>query len=283
MFEKIAFIGTGVMGAPMALNIAKAGYEVHVYNRTFSKAQKLEPSLIAHKEIETCVKDADLILSIVGYPEDVKNTYEKVIPIAKEGAILVDMTTSSPQLAQKLASQAEKYSLQMLDAPVTGGDLGAINASLSIMVGGDKKAFEKIYPVLESMGTRINYCGQAGQGQRAKLANQISIAASLVGFAESLHFAKISELDPKVVYDIITAGSANSWQAENNGMKMIEQDFKPGFYLKHLLKDLKLAMKEKGDHKMPLLETLTAMYEEMEKEGLADQGTQAIIHYYSKN
>lgn len=283
MFKKIAFIGTGVMGAPMAQNLAQNDYPIHVYNRTFAKAKKLEPMVAAHQELIDCVNDADVIFSIVGYPEDVDAIYQEIFPLAKKGAILVDMTTSSPKLAERLSKQAKKHDLTMLDAPVTGGDLGAINATLSIMVGGEEKAYKRILPLLQSMGTTINYCGQAGQGQRAKLANQIAIATSLVGFAESISFARNSQIDPAIIYQIITGGSANSWQAQNNGMKMIEEDFKPGFYLKHLVKDLKLATEEKGKLHLPLLETVTKIYIQLEEAGLGDQGTQAVIDYYQKN
>lgn len=283
MFKKIAFIGTGVMGAPMAQNLAQNDYPIHVYNRTFAKAKKMEPMVTAHQELKNCVNDADVIFSIVGYPEDVDAIYQEIFPLAKKGAILVDMTTSSPKLAERLSKQAKKHDLTMLDAPVTGGDLGAINATLSIMVGGEEKAYKRILPLLQSMGTTINYCGQAGQGQRAKLANQIAIATSLVGFAESISFARNSQIDPAIIYQIITGGSANSWQAQNNGMKMIEEDFKPSFYLKHLVKDLKLATEEKGKLHLPLLETVTKIYIQLEEAGLGDQGTQAVIDYYQKN
>ena len=281
-FNKIAFIGTGVMGAPMATHIAKAGHEVHVYNRTFKKAQKLEPLMTAHQTLESCVKDADVIFSIVGYPKDVQEIYEVIMKHAKKGAILADMTTSSPKLAETLAKQAKKHDLYMLDSPVTGGDLGAINASLSIMVGGEKEKYEAIKPLLETMGQTINYCGENGQGQRAKLANQISVAAGLAGIAESLSFAKENKLNQNVILDIITGGSANSWQASNNGQKMIDKDFKPGFFLKHLVKDLHLALEEKGDLDLPMLETITKLYDKLLADGLGDQGTQAIIEYYQK-
>ena len=281
-FNKIAFIGTGVMGAPMATHIAKAGYDVHVYNRTYKKAQKLEPLVTAHENLESCVQDADVIFSIVGYPKDVEEIYEVIMKTAKKGAILADMTTSSPKLAETLGETAQEKGLYMLDSPVTGGDLGAINGTLSIMVGGDKEKYERIKPLLETMGQTINYCGTNGQGQRAKLANQISVAAGLAGIAESLSFAKENKLDQNVILDIITGGSANSWQASNNGQKMIDKDFKPGFFLKHLVKDLHLALEEKGDLDLPMLKTITNIYDQLLEDGLGDQGTQAIIEYYQK-
>ena len=281
-FNKIAFIGTGVMGAPMASHIAKAGYQVHVYNRTYEKAARLEPLVTAHQTLESCVQDADVIFSIVGYPKDVEEIYEVIMKTAKKGAILADMTTSSPKLAEILGEKAKQQGLYMLDSPVTGGDLGAIKGTLSIMVGGDKEKYEAIKPLLETMGQTINYCGTNGQGQRAKLANQISVAAGLAGIAESLSFAKENKLEQKVILDIITGGSANSWQASNNGQKMIDKDFKPGFFLKHLVKDLHLALEEKGDLDLPMLKTITNIYDQLLEDGLGDQGTQAIIEYYQK-
>jgi 3-hydroxyisobutyrate dehydrogenase len=224
---KIGFIGTGVMGKPMALHLADAGYDVTVYNRTFEKAKALEPKCVAVKDLKDAVKDKDVIFSIVGYPKDVEETYLEVFKYAKKGAILVDMTTSSPTLAKKLTVQALKHDLIMLDAPVTGGDIGAINATLSIMVGGDEKTYEMILTMLEKMGKTITYMGQAGNGQHAKLANQTAIAGAISGVAEALFYAKSKGLDQEKMLRVITGGSASSWQAQNNGPKMIIKDYKP--------------------------------------------------------
>ena len=278
--KKIAWIGTGVMGKPMALHLADAGYEVSVYNRTHSKAKDLEPKVQAYKTIKETIEDADLIFTIVGYPEDVKEVYEEIIPNAKKGAILVDMTTSSPSLAKELNKKAQDYNLEILDAPVTGGDLGAINASLSIMVGGNQKAFDEILPLLELMGKTINYMGVSGNGQHAKLANQISIAGSIAGIAETLTYAKAQGLDLETTLSVITGGSASSWQAINNGPKMISSDFEPGFFLKHLLKDLNLVLKEKGDLYLPVLENVQKIYQKLSDLDLGEEGSQAIIKFY---
>ncbi|CAM3665807.1 NAD(P)-dependent oxidoreductase [Erysipelothrix urinaevulpis] len=277
---KIAWIGTGVMGAPMAKHLAKAGYNVSAYNRTFAKAQQLEPEITAYSTIKEVVHDADVIFTIVGYPNDVKEVYDSIIPNAKKGSILVDMTTSSPTLAKEIATKAKESGLIALDAPVTGGDLGAINASLSIMVGGDENAFHKILPLLENMGTTINYMGDSGNGQNAKLANQIAIAGAIAGTAEALTYAKLKNLDLQTMLNVITGGSANSWQAANNGQAMLDHNFKPGFFLKHLLKDLNLAFEEKGDVVLPLLETVRNIYNILNENGFGDEGTQAIIKYY---
>jgi 3-hydroxyisobutyrate dehydrogenase len=277
---KIAFIGTGVMGKPMALHLSKAGHEVSVYNRTFEKAKSLEPFASAHKKIEECIRDAEIIFSIVGYPSDVEEVYAKVIPLAKKGSILVDMTTSSPKLAIKLYHEAKARGLHMMDAPVTGGDLGAINGTLSIMVGGDKDIFERIYPLLNLMGSKITYMGKPGSGMHAKLANQTVIAANLIGIAEALVYAKEKGLDLNRMLEVITGGSANSWQAANNGPKMVNHDYKPGFYLKHFLKDLRLILAEKEELQLTVLEEVASIYEKLSKIGYDNLGTQSVIEYY---
>lgn len=278
--KKIAWIGTGVMGAPMATHLAKAGYEVSAFNRTHSKASALEPLVKAYETIEETVKDADVIFSIVGYPNDVEEVVNEVMLHAKSDAIIVDMTTSSPTLAKQLYIQGKSKGFRVVDAPVTGGDLGAINATLSIMVGGDVEVFEEILPMLNVLGKTINYLGEAGSGQNAKLANQIAIAGAISATAEALTFAKSKGLDLETVLNVITGGSASSWQAINNGTKMIQDDMLPGFYVKHFLKDLKLAIEEKNSLYLPILENVTTIYQILSDEGLGDLGTQAIINYY---
>lgn len=276
----IAWIGTGVMGRPMALHLAKAGHQVMVYNRTTAKTAGMAPHVKVETDIPSCVKTADVVFSMVGYPEDVEAVYRTVMKHAKPGAILVDMTTSSPSLAVKLYQEAQTKGFDMLDAPVTGGDLGAINRTLSIMVGGDKDVFEKVLPLLEILGARINHMGGPGSGQHTKLANQTAIAGVVAGVAEALMYASAKQLDPYRVISVLTGGSAHSWQAEINGPKMIDKDYRPGFYVKHYLKDLKLALAEKEDLSMPVLEQVTRAYELLAKHGYADMGTQAIIEYY---
>lgn len=279
---KVAWIGTGVMGKPMALHLADAGYEVKAYNRTHQKALMLEPKIKAVKSIDECVKDADVIFSIVGYPKDVKEVYDQVMVSAKKGSILVDMTTSSPTLAIQLEKDAKKHGLIMLDAPVTGGDVGAINGTLSIMVGGQKEAFEHIYPLLAHLGKTITYMGNPGSGQHAKLANQTAIAGAISGIAEALVYANAKGLNQTDMLKVITGGSASSWQAINNGPKMIEKDYAPGFYIKHFLKDLKLVLEEKKDLPLVVIEKVAHIYEILSDDAMQDFGTQAIIEYYLK-
>ena len=278
--KKIAWIGTGVMGKPMALHLAHAGYEVTVYNRTLEKAKAMEPQVKAVATIAEAVADADIVFSIVGYPKDVEEVYDTVFQHAKQGTVLVDMTTSSPALAKTLAAQAESHHMVMLDAPVTGGDLGAINATLSIMVGGPKAQFEKILPLLEKLGKRITYMGDCGAGQYAKLANQITIAGAIAGVAEALTFAQAKNLDLTNMLAVITGGSASSWQAQINGRKMINHDYAPGFFIKHFLKDLKLVMEEKQEMKLDIVERVVRIFETLNDNGFSENGTQAIIEYY---
>ncbi|MFA7030262.1 MAG: NAD(P)-dependent oxidoreductase [Candidatus Cloacimonadaceae bacterium] len=278
---KILFIGTGVMGKPMALNLAKNNVDVTVYNRTHEKALDLKSQVKVTTDLIEAAKQANIIFSIVGYPSDVKEVYEKIIPHCAKGTILVDMTTSSVKLAKELYELAKKHGLFMLDAPVTGGDTGAINGTLSIMVGGDKTIYETIRPYLTYMGTTITYMGGPGTGQTMKLANQITIAGNILGIAEGLYFAKEKGLDLNDVYKVITGGSASSWQAINNGKKMITKDYEPGFYIKHFLKDLRLALDEAEGLDLPLLAQAEKTYSLLSNLH-NDSGTQAVIEYYLK-
>lgn len=277
---KILFIGTGVMGAPMAKHLSEAGHQVFAYNRTPEKAKRLEPQIKFCDAIASCVDQVDAVFTIVGYPQDVKEVYDQVIPHAKPNTILVDMTTSSPTLAIKLSEQAKARDLLMLDAPVTGGDIGAIDGTLSIMVGGDFYTYEKILPLFMQMGSTITYMGPSGSGMYAKLANQTVIAGNILGIAEAITFAKEKGLDLTAMLSVITGGSANSWQAANNGLKMIRKDDRPGFFIKHFLKDLKMVMAEKGNLPLTVVETATHAYETLVEKGFAEKGTQAIIEYY---
>ena len=280
----IAWIGTGVMGSSMAINLKKSGHNVSVYSRTLSKCEPLREYGIEVKDsIKECVKGADAVFTIVGYPKDVEEVYlgkEGIFEYAREGAYLVDMTTSSPLLAKKLYEKGNKF--HILDAPVSGGDIGAKNATLSIMVGGNKEDFEYMYNVFECMGKNIIYLGEAGSGQNCKASNQVAIAGTIAAVAESIIYAKKSGLDPKTVLDAISKGAAGSWQLQNNGYKMIEKDYEPGFFNKHFIKDMKIAkevMDEKGES-LPVLNKVLEMYEELAKKNFEDKGTQSIIEEY---
>lgn len=273
---KIGFIGGGIMGLPMAKNLSKAGFDVTLYNRTYSKIEPYKDEMKITDNIKDVIESKDIIFTIVGYPSDVLELYKTIMPLCKKDAILVDMTTSSPKLAKELYEEGKKMGLHLLDAPVTGGDLGAIKGTLSIMVGGDFETYTKVVPFFEVMGRTITYMGASGNGQMMKLTNQIAIAANIVGIAESLTFAKDNSLDLDKALAVITGGSANSWQGANNGPKMIIKDYKPGFFIKHFIKDLRLALDEmKTD--LPILKYAEGLYTRLNQ---LELGTQAIIESY---
>lgn len=278
---KIGFIGIGIMGLPMVRHLKKAGYPITIYNRTLDKIKHLGSEFDIASSIEELVKDKDVIFSIVGYPSEVESVLTEGFKFAKQGAIFVDMTTSSPKLAIKLSKIAIQNELILLDAPVTGGDIGAKNGTLSMMVGGDIESYLRIQSLLETMTGKITYMGPSGNGQYAKLANQICIAGNLMGIAEALIFAKDHQLNLESMLSVISGGSAASWQAINNGPKMILKDYMPGFYVKHFLKDLTLALDEM-ETPLPLLTKVQSIYTWLNETHM-DSGTQAIIEYYLMN
>lgn len=291
MIKNIAFIGTGVMGKSMVRNLMKKGFGLSIYSRTKSKAEELIAE--GAKWFDTaaeCVNNADCIITIVGFPKDVEEVYfgseEKkgIISAAKEGAILIDMTTSSPKLAQRIYDECKKQKKFALDAPVSGGDVGAQKGTLSIMVGGDKEIFEKAQSVFEAMGTNINYEGAAGFGQHTKMSNQIALTGAIAGVCEAISYAKKTGLDPQTMLNSISKGAAGSWQMDYNAPKMLKGDVTPGFYIKHYIKDMRIAQTEGKDVDlvMPVLDTVLKMYEELDKDGMGDLGTQALLKYYEK-
>lgn len=286
--KKIGFIGVGVMGKSMVRNLMKNGYEVSIYSRTKEKTlDVIEEGAKWCDNIKSCVKDKDVVITIVGYPKDVEEVYfgeEGIIENSKEGAILIDMTTTSPKLSIRIYEESKKKNKHSLDAPVSGGDVGAKNATLSIMVGGDKEVFEKCEDIFNSMGTNIIYEGKAGSGQHTKMANQIALAGAISGVCEAISYAKGVGLDVKTMLDSISKGAAGSWQMTNMAPKMLEDDFKPGFYIKHFIKDMKLAKEESEDVSLNLgiLNEVLNMYTKLSDENLGDLGTQALIKYYEQ-
>ncbi|GLI20274.1 oxidoreductase [Tepidanaerobacter syntrophicus] len=282
----IGFIGTGVMGKSMAKNLIKAGYELLVYNRTKSKAQELIELGAAWKDSPAEIaKEADAVITMVGYPKDVRELYlgeGRVIENAKKGSYLIDMTTSSPKLAMEIYEEAKARGLYALDAPVSGGDVGAREATLSIMVGGDREAFEEVKPIFEAMGKNIVLQGKAGAGQHTKMSNQIAIASNMIGVCEAIAYAKKAGLDPKLVLKSIESGAAGSWSLSNLAPRMLDGDFRPGFYIKHFIKDMKIALEsaEEMGLKTPGLKLALSLYEELAEKGEEDSGTQALFKYY---
>lgn len=283
---KISFIGVGVMGDGMVKNLLKKGHQVRVYTRTRAKAQGvLDSGAIWAQSVAQCVKGAEAVITIVGYPKDVEEVYfgpQGVLENADPGALVADMTTTSPKLSQRIYDQAKAKGLNALDAPVSGGDAGARAGTLAIMVGGDRAAYDKMLPVFEAMGQNIRYEGPAGCGQHAKMANQIAIAGTLAGVCEALTYAHKAGLDPSLLIDTIKSGAAGSWQLTGNGTKIVAGDFAPGFYIKHFIKDMRLADEESLDRgaRLPVLEMVLGMFEELARAGYGEEGTQALIRRY---
>lgn len=284
--SSIAFIGTGVMGRSMAGHLLKAGHTVHVYNRTKAKAQTLlDAGAHWHDTAGAAAAQADIVFTIVGFPKDVEETYfgpQGVIAQAKAGAVLVDMTTSSPKLAVRIAEAAKARGLSALDAPVTGGDVGAREARLSIMVGGDEASFTRIRPLLEAMGKIIVFHGGPGAGQLCKLCNQIAIASVMMSWAEALAFGQRAGLEPARVLESISGGAAGSVAMNVLAPRALKGDFAPGFYVKHFLKDLRLALECAAEMKLDLpgLVQGKKLYDEVSRRGGDDDGTQALFRLY---
>lgn len=286
--KKIGFIGTGVMGQSMVRNLMKNGYEVSVYNRTKSKANEvIKEGALWCDDIKLCASGKDFVITIVGYPKDVREVYfgeNGILDSADKGTIVIDMTTTSPKLSVEIYEEAKKRGMYSIDAPVSGGDVGAKNGTLSIMAGGDKEIFDKCYDVFKCMGTTIIYEGKAGNGQHTKMANQIAIAGAVSGVCEAIAYARGAGLDVQTMLNSISEGAAGSWQMSNMAPRMIKGDFEPGFYIKHFIKDMKIAKEEAEDENIQLkvLDTVLKMYESLEENNLGDLGTQGIIKYYEK-
>ena len=282
----IAFIGTGVMGRSMAGHLLKAGHTLHVHNRTKAKAQALlDAGAHWHDTAGGAAAQADFVVSIVGFPVDVETTYfgvNGVLALAKRGAVLIDMTTSSPLLAQRIAVAALAKGLSSLDAPVSGGDVGAREARLVIMAGGDAATFARAKPLLELMGKNIILQGGPGAGQHCKLANQISIASIMMSWCEALTYAQRAGLDPTRVIESIGGGAAASWSLNHLAPRALKGDFDPGFYVKHFLKDMRLALESAAEMQLELpgLAQAKKLYDEVERRGWADSGTQVLLKVY---
>lgn len=282
----IGFIGTGVMGRSMASHLLHKGYQVVVYSRTKSKAEELIASgaqwVDTPKEI---AEKANVVITIVGFPSDVEEVYlgeNGLIPNGKSNTYLIDMTTSKPSLAVRIYELAKERGMRALDAPVSGGDIGAKEARLSIMVGGDEEDFKAVLPVLEALGTNIVYQGNAGSGQHTKMCNQIVIASGMIGVSEAIAYAKKSGLDPENVLRSIASGAAGSWSLSNLAPRMIQGDFEPGFYIKHFIKDMNIALEEseKLGMEAPGLALAQSMYKRLAEQGEENSGTHALYKYW---
>ena len=284
--QSIGWIGVGIMGGPMVRNLLKAGFEVHITARNRAKVEEvIQAGAVFHDTIAGCVQGRQAVVTMVGYPQDVEEVYfapGNILDQAAPGTYLIDMTTTSPRLAQRIYTEAADRGLSALDAPVSGGDTGARAGTLAIMVGGDREAFDRAVPIFEAMGKSIRYMGAAGSGQHTKMANQIAIAGTLAGVCEAIAYARAAGLDVDEVISTISGGAASSWQLANNGPKSAHGDFAPGFFIKHFIKDMTLADGEARarDLPMPVLEKVLAMFRALEAQGYGDEGTQALIRAY---
>lgn len=284
--KTIGFIGTGVMGRSMAAHLLNAGHTVLVYNRTKAKTEELVAQGAEWKAtVAEVAEQSDVVITMVGYPSDVEEVYfgeNGILSHAKAGSYLIDMTTSKPSLAEKIAEKAKEKGLHSLDAPVSGGDVGAKKGTLTIMVGGEKEAFEEMLPILEKMGENIVLQGGPGAGQHTKMSNQIMIASNMVGVCESIVYAEKAGLDPKKVLQSIAFGAAGSWSLSNLAPRMLDGNFEPGFYVKHFIKDMTIALESAEEMGMmtPGLKLAKSLYDELVEKGGENNGTQALYKLY---
>jgi 3-hydroxyisobutyrate dehydrogenase len=280
---RIGWIGTGVMGKSMAGHLQTGGHELFIFNRTKAKAESL-----LEKGAHWCdspmavTRHGEIIFTIVGFPADVEETYfgpQGLLSAPNSCRILVDMTTTEPSLAQRIAHAASAKGLASLDAPVSGGDIGARNANLAIMVGGDRSAFDTTFPLFELMGKNIAYMGSAGSGQHTKMCNQILISGLMISMCESLLYAAKAGLNPQAVIDIVSKGAAGSWTISNIGPRIIKNDYDPGFYVEHFIKDMGIALKEAAamNLSLPGLALVHQLYLAVQAQGHGRLGTQSLM------
>ena len=279
----IGWIGTGVMGAAMMARLQQAGHKGIIYNRTKEKAQPLLDAGATWADSPAAVAEqADIIFTIVGFPEDVREVYfgeQGVLSSVRAGSILVDMTTTEPSLAEEIYQQAQAKEVSAIDAPVSGGDVGAKNGSLSIMVGGDQEAVETVMPLLEVMGKNIVYQGKAGSGQHTKMCNQITIAGTMIGVCESLLYGYRAGLDLSTMLKSISGGAAACWTLNNLAPRIVQRDFEPGFYVEHFVKDMGIALQEANRMglALPGLALVKQLYEAVKAQSYGKKGTQALM------
>jgi 3-hydroxyisobutyrate dehydrogenase len=280
---RIGWIGTGVMGLSMCNHLLAKGYKVRLYSRTKAKAQPLLDSGATWAESSRAVADqSDAIFTMVGFPEDVREVYlgeSGILTTAKPGSIVIDMTTTSPTLAQEISYAAASKSVHAVDAPVSGGDVGARNGTLSIMVGGDKAVIEAIKPLLETMGRQIVHQGGPGAGQHAKMCNQIVIAGTMIGVCESLLYGYKAGLDLETMLRSVSSGAAACWTLDTMAPRILQRNFDPGFFVEHFIKDMSIALDEA--HRLglalPGLALVHQLYLAVKAQGHGKLGTQALM------
>jgi 3-hydroxyisobutyrate dehydrogenase len=286
--KNIGWIGTGVMGKSMCLHLINSGNTAYIYNRTKQKAAELlEKGAFWCDSPEEVAEKSEIIFSIVGFPEDVEKIIldEKgVLKSAKQGSVIVDMTTSSPILAKKIYEICKNKGIYSLDAPVSGGDIGAREGKLAIMVGGDRDVYDKALPFFKIMGENIAYMGKAGAGQHTKMSNQILIAGTMIGVVESLLYAYKTGMNLDSVIDVIGKGAASSWSINNLGKRIAKGDFDPGFFIKHFIKDMGIALDEakRINLALPGLSLAHQFYIAATSLGYENLGTQGLYKVFQK-
>jgi len=281
--KRIGFIGIGLMGKGMSLNLLKAGYPLTVWNRTRSKALPVvEAGAKLAGSTKEVAENSEVVITMVTGSKDVKEVLlgeQGAIHGAKAGDIFIDMSTISPQATVEIAEELAKKGVEMLDAPVSGGVIGANNGTLSIMVGGKEEVFEECKPIFEAMGKTITYIGGNGAGQVCKAVNQILVGTTMLGVAEALVFASKAGVDVRRVHQAVSGGAAGSWQLTNNGARVINGDMSPGFKIKHYLKDLEIIMETARATSMPLPATslVLQMFRYCQARDMLENGTQAVV------
>ena len=287
--KTVGFVGVGIMGKSMVRNLMKAGFTVQIYSRTKAKVEDvLAEGAKWCDSPAACAAGAEAVFSIVGYPKDVEEVYfgeNGILSAAAPGSCIVDMTTSSPALARRIYDAAKEKGVFALDAPVTGGDTGARNGTLAILVGGDKEAFEMCLPAFEAMGKDISHMGGPGMGQHTKMANQIVIAGSIAGCVEAMAYSKRVGLDPIAMHRAIGGGAAGGFQLNNVAARILKNDLDPGFFIKHFVKDMNIAVEEaeQTETELPVLKLVLDMYKELMAEGYSELGTQGLVKHYDKD
>jgi 3-hydroxyisobutyrate dehydrogenase len=280
---QIGWIGTGVMGHSMLGHLLEKGYRGFVFTRTREKAlPSIEKGAIWCDSPGELARQADVVFTMVGFPADVREVYlapEGLVETAKPGSVLVDMTTTSPSLAVEICEKARGRNLHVLDAPVSGGDIGARNATLSIMAGGEKPVYDFIEPLFHILGKKIVYQGPAGSGQHAKMCNQIVIAGTMIGMCESLIYGHKAGLNLETMLSSISGGAAACWSLDNLAPRILRRDFEPGFFVRHFIKDMGIALEEarRMELSLPGLALVQQLYQSVAALGYAEKGTQALV------
>lgn len=280
---KIGWIGTGVMGSSMCMHLVEKGYTCTVYNRTKKKAKALiDAGATWSKSPREIAEESDVIFTIVGFPKDVREVYfgkDGIFEGLTKGKILVDMTTTEPSLAEEIYKESKKSGASSVDAPVSGGDIGAQSGALSIMVGGDKDTVASVMPLFKLMGKNIVHQGGAGKGQHAKMCNQIMVTGLMIGMCETLLYGYKAGLDLDTMLSSVSKGAAACWMLDNLAPRMLKRDFSPGFYVEHYIKDLGIALEEAKRMKLSLpgLALVNQLYIATQAQGHGRKGTQALL------